>query len=94
MRDVPVNVAHVVAGDVFAQLLEVHAAPLEAAQIRAAHRVVHEAVRADFDAADGFEEFGDGHGKFFILYYPSPSYMARKVVVSFQVSSSRLWKMG
>ena len=32
MRDVPVNAAHVVAGHVFAQLLEVHAAPLEAAQ--------------------------------------------------------------
>jgi hypothetical protein len=29
----------------------------------AAHRVIHEAVRADFDAADGFKEFGDGHGK-------------------------------
>ena len=63
MRDVPVNVAHIVAGDVFAQLLEIHAAPLEAAQIRAAHRVVHETVRADFDAADGFKQFGDGHGK-------------------------------
>ena len=63
MGDVPVNVAHVVAGHVFAQLLEVHAAPLEAAQIRATHRVVLETVRADFDAADGFKEFGEGHGK-------------------------------
>jgi len=61
MRDVPVNVAHIVARHVFAEILEIHAAPLEAAQIRAAHRVVHEAVRADFDAADGFEQFGDGH---------------------------------
>ena len=65
MRDVPVNSAHVVAGHVFAQLLEIHAAPLEAAQIGAAHRVVHETVRADFDAADGFEQFGDGHAKYF-----------------------------
>jgi hypothetical protein len=36
---------------------------LEAAQIRAAHRVVHETVRADFDSADGFKKFGDGHGE-------------------------------
>ena len=63
MRDVPVNVAHVVAGDVFAQFLEIHAAPLEMAQIRADHRVVHEAVRAHFHAADGFEQFSEGHGR-------------------------------
>ena len=36
-----------------AQLLEVHAAPLEVAQIRADHGVVH--------AADGCEQFGEGH---------------------------------
>ncbi len=42
---------------------EVHAAPLEAAQIRAAHRVVHETIRADFDTADGFKQFGDGHAR-------------------------------
>ena len=40
---------------------EVHAALLEAAQIRATHRVVHEAVRADADAADGFKKLGDDH---------------------------------
>ena len=67
MRDVPVNVAHIVAGDVFAQFLEIHAAPLEMAQIRADHRVVHEAVRADFDAADGFEQFGQRHLVLLIL---------------------------
>ena len=45
------------------QLLEVHAAPLEVAQIRADHRVVHEAVRARLHAADGGEQFGEGHGE-------------------------------
>jgi hypothetical protein len=45
----------------------IHAAPLEAAQIRAAHRVVHEPVRADFHAADGFKPLGDGHGKLFLV---------------------------
>ena len=64
--DVPVYVAHVVAGHVFAQLLEVHAAPLEMAQVSTDHRVVDEAVGAQLHAADGFEQFGDGHGKFMI----------------------------
>jgi len=40
---------------------------IEAAQIRAAQRVVHETVRADFDAADGFEKLGNGHGKNLLL---------------------------
>ena len=32
-------------------------------RLRADHCVVHETVGADFDAADGFKEFGDGHGE-------------------------------
>ena len=59
--DVPINVAHLVAGDVLAQLLEIHAAPLEVAEVGAHHRVVDQAVGAHLDAADGFEQFGDGH---------------------------------
>jgi hypothetical protein len=61
VRHIPVNGAHIVAGHVFAEIFEIHAAPLEAAQIRAAHRVVHEAVRADFHAADGLEQFSERH---------------------------------
>src|SRR5260221_2577643 len=59
--DVPVYVADVVARNVIAQFLEIHAAPLEMAQVRADHHVVDEAVGADLDAADGFEDFLEGH---------------------------------
>ena len=62
--DVPINVAHVVAGHVFAQFLEIHAAPLEMAQVRADHHVIHQPVGADFHPADGFENFLNGHGQF------------------------------
>ena len=60
--DVPVNVPHLVAGDVFAQLLEIHAPAFEMAEIGADHRVVDQPIGAHLDAADGFEQFGDGHG--------------------------------
>jgi len=39
----------------------IHAATLEMAQVGADHRVVDEAVRAQLNAADGFEKFSDGH---------------------------------
>src|SRR5205814_1543316 len=61
--DVPIDVADLVAGDVFAQLFEIHAAAFEMAEVSADHGVVDEPVGADFDAADGFEEISDGHGE-------------------------------
>ena len=59
--DVPVNVADLIAGDILAQLLEIHAAALEVAQVGAHHGVVDQAVGAHLHAADAFEQFGNGH---------------------------------
>jgi len=60
--DIPVNVADFVAGDVFAQLFEVHAPAFEVAEVGAHHGIVHEAVGAHLDAADVFEQLREGHG--------------------------------
>jgi hypothetical protein len=60
--DVPVNAAHVIAGHVFAQFLEVHAAPLEPAEVGAHHHVIHQPVGARFHAADRGQNFTEGHG--------------------------------
>ena len=59
--DVPVDVAHVVAGDVIAQFLEIHAAPFEMAEVGADHHVVDQAVGANFHPAHGFEDFVERH---------------------------------
>ncbi len=50
--DVPVNRAHVVAGLVFAHLVEVHALALEDGMVLARERFVHDAVRAQLDLPD------------------------------------------
>jgi len=63
MAHVPVNVAHVVAGHVFAKFLEVHAAALEMTEVGADHHVVDDAVGAHFDATHAFEQFSRSHFK-------------------------------
>ena len=61
--DVPVNRAHVVAGLVFAHLVEVHALALEDAVVLARERLGHEPVRANLDLPDFFENLAGNHGK-------------------------------
>ncbi len=60
--DVPVNRAHVVAGLVFAHLVEVHALALEDGMILARERFGHDAVRAQLDLPDFFENLAGNHG--------------------------------
>ena len=60
-RDVPVNRAHVVAGLVFAHLVEVHALALEDGMVLARERFGHDAVRAQLDLPDFFENFSRNH---------------------------------
>ena len=60
--DVPVNRAHVVAGLVFAHLVEVHALALEDGMVLARERFGHDAVRAQLDLPDFFENLAGNHG--------------------------------
>ncbi len=63
--DVPVDEPDFVAGAVFADFVEVHAAALEDGVVFARERVRDEAARAQFDLADFLEDFsGDGGGPF------------------------------
>ena len=61
-RDVPIDGAHLVAGAVFAHLVEVHAAAFEHRMICAGQTVVDHAARADLQlphaAHDGLGRFG------------------------------------
>ena len=59
--DIPVDGAHVVAGLVFAHLVEVHALAFEHAVVLARERLGHEAVGANLDLADFFEDFAGDH---------------------------------
>ena len=59
--DVPVNRAHVVAGLVFAHLVEVHALALEDGMVLARERFGHDAVRAQLDLPDFFENLAGNH---------------------------------
>ena len=59
--DVPVNGAHVVAGLVFAHLVEIHPLPFEDAVVLACERFGHEPVRAQLDLPDFFENLAGNH---------------------------------
>ena len=59
--DVPVNGAHVVAGLVFAHLVEVHALAFEDGMVLARERFGHDAVRANLDLPDFFENLAGNH---------------------------------
>lgn len=59
--DVPVDIADIVAGHVFAEFLEIETAPLELAEAAADHHVIDKAVGANFDASDRFKHFADVH---------------------------------
>src|SRR5207237_3943444 len=61
-RNIPVDVAHVVAGHVIAQFLEIHPAPLKMTQVGADHHVVDQPVGAYLDSAHAVQNFVEGHG--------------------------------
>ena len=62
-RHVPVDRAHVVAGDVFPDLGELHAAALEHAVVLAGKRAVDQPPRADVNASDLAERLGGQHAR-------------------------------
>jgi len=61
--DVPVDRAHVVAGLVFAHLVEVHALALEDGMVLARERFGDDAVGAQLDLPDFFENLAGNHTK-------------------------------
>ena len=65
--DVPVNRAHVVAGLVFAHLVEVHALAFEDGMVLARERFGHDAVRAQLDLPDFFENLAGNHVREYIV---------------------------
>ena len=65
--DVPVNRAHVVAGLVFAYLVEVHTLALEDGMVLARERFGHDAVRAQLDLPDFFKNLAGNHGEWRIF---------------------------
>ncbi len=68
--DVPVNTRHVVAGLVFAHLVEVHALALEDGMILARERFGHDAVGAQLDLPDFFENLAGIMGILMIADWP------------------------
>jgi dipeptidyl aminopeptidase/acylaminoacyl peptidase len=60
--DVPVDRADVVAGDVRAHLVELHAASLEHGEIRSCHHVGDLTAGDELDALDRLGDFGGQHG--------------------------------
>jgi len=59
--DVPVDRAHVVAGLIFADLVEVDALPLEDAVVLAPERLGDETAGSQLDQPDLFEQFARDH---------------------------------
>ena len=59
--DVPVNRAHVIAGLIFAHLVEIHALAFEDGMVLAGERFADEPVGANLDLADFLKNFSRNH---------------------------------
>jgi hypothetical protein len=60
--DIPVDGADIIAGLIFADLVKIHPLAFKDAMVMAGERLGDEAIGADFDLADSFEQFAGDHG--------------------------------